>query len=137
MFGLGKIFGGGILGRLLDSVGLGWMNNVLSLTANIMTGNWLAAAKDVFDLVSQFSNDSWQDRISRNPPLGRFGRTSGFSGDYEFSQGRLTDINDQIERAFVTIPDRLRETFSVASYTVENNADANRNLQTAHAYTRV
>lgn len=71
MFGLGKIFGDGLLGKFFDSIGMGWMGNVLSLAVDAMSGNWLAAAKDVFDLVSKFSN-SWSNQVSQFQPLGDF-----------------------------------------------------------------
>lgn len=71
MFGLGKIFGDGLFGKFFDSIGMGWMGNVLSLAVDAMSGNWLAAAKDVFDLVSKFSN-SWSNQVSPFQPLGDF-----------------------------------------------------------------
>jgi hypothetical protein len=90
MFGLDKIFGGdGLFGKLFDSIGLGWMGNVLSLAADVMTGNWLGAAKDVFDLVSKFS-DSWSKSVSPFQPLGDFASGGCFSGD--LTSERLGDI---------------------------------------------
>lgn len=90
MFGLDKIFGGGgLFGKFFDSIGLGWMGNVLSLAANVMTGNWLAAAKDVFDLVSNFSN-SWSKNVSPFQPLGEFANGGCFGGD--LTSARLDDI---------------------------------------------
>jgi hypothetical protein len=76
MFGLGKIFGDGLFGKFFDSIGMGWMGNVLSLAVDAMSGNWLAAAKDVFDLVSKFSN-SWSNQVSQFQPLGDFAFGSG------------------------------------------------------------
>ncbi len=95
MFGLGSIFGdNGIFGKFFDSIGLGWMNNVLSLATNVMTGNWLAAAKDVFDLVSEFSNSSsWMDRVAKQPPLGDFG-SGGCFGANSLSASRLDDFRN-------------------------------------------
>ena len=90
MFGLDKIFGGGgLFGKFFDSIGLGWMGNVLSLAANIMTGNWLAAAKDVFDLVSNFSN-SWSKNVTPFQPLGEFATGGCFGGD--LTSARVDDI---------------------------------------------
>lgn len=80
MFGLGKIFGDGLFGKFFDSIGMGWMGNVLSLAVDVMSGNWLAAAKDVFDLVSKFSN-SWSNQVSPFQPLGDFASGGGFGGD--------------------------------------------------------
>jgi hypothetical protein len=90
MFGLDKIFGGGgLFGKFFDSIGLGWMGNVLSLAADVMTGNWLGAAKDVFDLVSKFSN-SWSQSVSPFQPLGEFASGGCFGGD--LTSDRLGNI---------------------------------------------
>ena len=90
MFGLDKIFGGGgLFGKFFDSIGLGWMGNILSLAANVMTGNWLAAAKDVFDLVSNFSN-SWSKNVTPFQPLGDFAAGGCFGGD--LTSARVDDI---------------------------------------------
>ncbi|HWS86718.1 MAG TPA: hypothetical protein VN282_07125 [Pyrinomonadaceae bacterium] len=89
MFGLDKIFGGdGLFGKFFDSIGLGWMGNVMSLAVNVMTGNWLAAAKDVFDLVSQFSS-SWSKNVTPFQPLGEFA-SGGCFGD--LTGDRMSDI---------------------------------------------
>jgi hypothetical protein len=91
MFGLDSIFGGsGIFGKLFDSIGLGWMGNVLSLAADAMTGNWIGAAKDVFDLVSKFSN-SWSKQVSPFQPLGEFSSNGCFGGG-DLTSDRLSDI---------------------------------------------
>lgn len=105
MFGLGKIFGDGLFGKFFDSIGLGWMGNVLSLATNVMTGNWLAAAKDVFDLVSNFSN-SWSKQVSPFQPLGEFATGGCFGGD--LTSFRLDDIlnddsNSQTVRRGLTV----------------------------------
>ena len=89
MFGLGKIFGDGLLGKFFDSIGMGWMGNVLSLATDVMTGNWLAAAKDVFDLVSNFSS-SWSKQVSPFQPLGDFALGGGFDGG--LTSARVDDI---------------------------------------------
>jgi hypothetical protein len=91
MFGLGKIFGDGLFGKFFDSIGMGWMGNVLSLAVDAMSGNWLAAAKDVFDLVSKFSN-SWSNQVSPFQPLGDFAFGGGgcFGGD--LSSARVDNI---------------------------------------------
>jgi hypothetical protein len=92
MFGLDKLFGSsGLLGGFFDSIGMPWMNNVLSLATNVMTGNWLGAAKDVFNLVSQFSN-SWQNQVDRFQPLGQFGNNSCFGGDNSLSAYRTSEL---------------------------------------------
>lgn len=71
MFGLGKIIDG-VFGKFFDSIGLSWMTQALSLTANIMSGNWVGAAQDIFDLVAEFTDSSWMDRVSSLQPLGAF-----------------------------------------------------------------
>jgi len=130
MFGLDKIFGGGILGKFFDSIGMSWMNNVLSLAVNITTGNWLAAAKDVFDLVSQFSNNSWQNRVSPYQPLGAFGNGSCFGTD-GLSESRVSDIQERADRGATY---GVREAIRTVSYTVGNYAEANANLRNAYLY---
>ena len=79
MFGLGKIFDS-VFGNFFDSIGLGWMAQALSLTANIMSGNWVGAAQDVFDLVAEFTDSSWMDRVASLQPLGGFD-TGGCFGE--------------------------------------------------------
>jgi hypothetical protein len=91
MFGLGKIFGDGLFGKFFDSIGMGWMGNVLSLAVDAMSGNWLAAAKDVFDLVSKFSN-SWSNQVSQFQPLGDF----AFGGGGCFGGGLSSTRVDNI-----------------------------------------
>jgi len=71
MFGIGKIIDG-VFGKFFDSIGLGWMTQALSLTANIMSGNWVGAAQDIFNLVAEFSDSSWMDRVASLQPLGGF-----------------------------------------------------------------
>lgn len=136
---LGKIFGGkGLLGGFFDKIGMSWMNNVLSLAANVMTGNWLAAAKDVFSLVSQFSN-SWMNTVDRHQPLGPFGgRSSCFGGDSVLSQARLQDMQSRAGRSSDAVASRnVSRTISAVSYTVENNALADSNLRNAWTAARV
>ena len=93
MFGLDKLFGGsGLLGSFFDSIGMSWMNNFISLAVNISTGNWLGAAKDVFNLVSQFSN-SWQNQVSQFQPLGAFSTGGCFGGD-NLQLSRMSDLQE-------------------------------------------
>ncbi len=128
MFGLGKIFSG-----FFESIGMGWMGSVLSLATNFMMGNWAGVAEDVFRLVSEFSNDSWQDQVDREPPLGRFGRTSCF-GDGLLSQYRTDELTNQVRDSD---PDGERS-YTRAIYTVQetahNNNVATYNLR--YAYSR-
>jgi hypothetical protein len=91
---------------------MGWMGNVLSLATNVMSGNWLAAAKDVFDLVSKFSN-SWSNQVSPFQPLGdfAFGGNGCFGGD--LASSRVDDImsgagdNQTINRGLSVISDAV------------------------------
>lgn len=100
MFGLDKVFGGnGLLGGFFDKVGMPWMNNVLSLATDVITGNWLGAAKDIFGLVSQFSN-SWMSSVDRNQPLGQFASRGGFASD--------SDADSLPERRLSELKTRLR-----------------------------
>ena len=125
MFGLGKIFSG-----FFDSIGLGWMGSVLSLATNVMMGNWAGVAEDVFRLVSEFSNDSWQSRVDRDQPLGRFGRTSCF-GDNRLSEYRTEELSN---RARELDPDGERsstQAIASAHEAAHNNAIANYRMRVA------
>jgi hypothetical protein len=115
MFGLDKLVGGitdGLLGGLFDKIGMPWMKDIISLAANYMTGNWLGAAKDVFDLVSQFSN-SFADQIDRNQPLGDFNANRSWNRnnildayrmDYLRGRADSKDFNlSRARRAFTAI----------------------------------
>ena len=131
MFGLGKIFSG-----FFESIGMGWMGSVLSLATNFMMGNWAGVAEDVFRLVSEFSNDSWQDQVDREPPLGRFGRTSCF-GDNPLSAYRTDELSNQVrdddpdgERSYTRTIYTLQET-------AHNNATANYNVRYAFETRRI
>jgi hypothetical protein len=71
MFGLGKIFDS-VFGKFFDSIGMGWLGQALALGADIMSGNWVGAAQDVFNLVAQFTDSSWMNRVASLQPLGAF-----------------------------------------------------------------
>jgi hypothetical protein len=93
MFGLGKVFSG-----FFESIGMGWMGSVLSLATNFMMGNWVGVAEDIFRLVSEFSNSSWQDKVDRFQPLGSFGQNSSCFGDNSsLSESRISDLRTQAE----------------------------------------
>jgi hypothetical protein len=130
MFGLNKILGGGgLFGKFFDSIGMSWMNNVISLAANVMTGNWLAAAKDVFDIVSQFSN-SWQNKVGQLQPLGPFG-TPSFAGNDSLPLSRTYDLKS---RAYSSEADGLHDYTSavdVIHQTTQNSAIADMNRRNA------
>lgn len=137
MFGLDKIFGGGggIFGKFFDSMGLGWLGKALSLATNVMTGNWLAAAKDVFELVSQFSSNSWMDQASRFQPLGEFGQNSPF-GTESFSGARADELSTRADSFDPLGQSNSTRAIYVVRETTYNNAVANRNLAYAHASQR-
>ena len=136
MLGLGSIFGdGGIFGKFFDSIGLGWMNNVLSLATNVMTGNWLAAAKDVFDLVSEFSNSqSWMDRVAQQPPLGAFD-SGGCFGSNSLSESRLDDFRTEAGRNDFGLTRNSDEMFGVLGETVSSKMRLDVRLRLAQATT--
>ena len=100
MFGLGKLVGGitdGLLGGLFDKIGMPWMKDIISLAADYMTGNWLAAAKDVFDLVSHFGN-SFTDQIDRNQPLGDFNANRSWNRNNILDAYRMDYLRDRADR---------------------------------------
>ena len=131
MFGLGNIFGSGLFGKFFDSIGLGWMGNVLSLATNVMTGNWLAAAKDVFGLVSQFSNNnSWMSRVSQFQPLGEFA-TDGCFGGGRMSETRAADLRIQADSDEARGLANYSRTIYTVHDTVQNNVTANAYLRQA------
>ena len=138
MFGLDKIFGGkGILGGFFDSIGMSWMNNLISLAVNISTGNWLAAAKDVFDLVSQFSSDSWQNRVDRFQPLGAFATGGGCFGGSALSESRADEFRTRVSADDPAATRNSTRTIFIAHETRYNNSVANDRLRSANAQGRI
>lgn len=75
MLGLGKLLGG-VVGGVLDKVGLGKIAPFVKMGLNAMTGNWMGVAKDVFGLVSGFKGNNFQNSAAKQPPLGGFGSNS-------------------------------------------------------------
>lgn len=129
MFGLdsiGNMFG---LDKLFNSLGMPWMSDVLSLAGNFMTGNWLGAAKDVFDLVSQFSN-SWTNKVDPFQPVGPFGSNSSIGGDI-FSTSRIAELSGRAgEQDPFGLSSASRALF-LAHETVFNSSLANENVRNA------
>ena len=118
MFGLGKIIDG-VFGKFFDSIGLGWMTQALALTADIMSGNWVGAAQDVFNLVAEFSDSSWMNRVASLQPLGAFDG-GGCFGDIlsENTVGRwLEDLTGGGNAS-----GSVFRAFNTASETLQNNA---------------
>jgi len=99
MFGLGKIFDS-VFGKFFDSIGMGWLGQAIALTADIMSGNWVGAAQDVFNLVAEFTDSSWMDRVASLQPLGAFDG-GGCFGDIlsENTLGRFLDTAAGNERS--------------------------------------
>ena len=129
MFGLGKVFSG-----FFESIGLGWMGSVVSLATNFMTGNWVGVAQDIFRLVSEFSNDSWQNRVDRYQPLGAFGRTSCFGGD-SLSESRINDWQDRAGSGDVEVSWNVRRTLDEATSTLQLRSEVDLNRRNAYAAT--
>ena len=126
MFGLGKVFSG-----FFESIGMGWMGNVLSLATNFMTGNWMGVAQDIFRLVSEFSNDSWTSRVDRDQPLGALSR-GGCFGDSSLSESRISDLQTRAERDGAV--NTRRAFYEVASILVlQSDVEANRRRAAATA----
>lgn len=70
MFG----FVGKLVGSVLSKVGLDFLAPIVSMGINFLTGNYAGMIGDIKNLVSQFSNFSFLDKVSKNPPLGSFGQ---------------------------------------------------------------
>ena len=130
MFGLGKIFDS-VFGSFFDSIGLGWMTQALSLTANIMSGNWVAAAQDIFDLVAEFTDIDWVDKIASLQPLGGFDVRGGF-GDL-LSQDTLSQWLNVSGSSDAAGLNNFFRAVSIARETLQNNATATANLRSAVA----
>ena len=119
MFGLGKIIDG-VFGKFFDSIGLGWMTQALALTADIMSGNWVGAAQDIFNLVAEFSDSSWMNRVASLQPLGAFDG-GGCFGEIlsENTVGRWLDLAGGGEGGGVG---RFLAAVHTANETLQNNA---------------
>lgn len=98
MLGLGKIFDG-VFGKFFDSIGMGWLGQAIALTADIMSGNWVGAAQDVLNLVAEFTDSAWMDRVASLQPLGAFDG-GGCFGDIlsENTIGKWLDLAGVDER---------------------------------------
>lgn len=130
MFGIGKLIDG-VFGKFFDSIGLGWMTQALSLTANIMSGNWVGAAQDVFNLVAEFTDSSWMDRVASLQPLGAFDG-GGCFGDIlsEGTLGQWLDLTGAGDRRGLG---NFLGAVNIARETLQNNAMATANLRYAAA----
>lgn len=101
MFG----FVGKLVGSVLSKVGLDFLAPIVSMGINFLTGNYAGMIGDVQNLVSKFSNFSFLDKVSKNPPLGCFGqnRNSDFISrnllNSDFSSWRNQTGENNLERA--------------------------------------
>jgi hypothetical protein len=136
MFGLGDILGSSFIGKFLDSLGLDWLNNFISLAANVASGNWIAAAKDVFDLVAEFSDSSWMQRVSSLAPLGEFDLNSTFDLS-SLTSSRIAEIRDFARSLGVELPKGIEQAIDVIRYTSENSSRVNEQVQNAQRYAHV
>lgn len=92
-----KILGGGLLSSLFDRLGMSWMSNLINIAAGVMTGRWDIVAREVLNLVSQFSN-SWMDSASHDQPLGSFGDNQRFSNYTDVTSARTTSsMSDRLD----------------------------------------
>ncbi|MET0646039.1 MAG: hypothetical protein ABW208_05410 [Pyrinomonadaceae bacterium] len=131
MFGLGKVFSG-----FFDSIGMGWMGSVLSLATNFMMGNWAGVAQDIFQLVSEFSNDSWTNRVDRYQPLGAFGRNSSF-GDGTLSESRVSDLLDRAGNNELASTRAINLVFDEAHNNIRLRCEFDFNRQSAYSAGRM
>src|SRR5215213_8691821 len=127
MFGLGKIFDS-VFGKFFDSIGMGWLGQAIALTADIMSGNWVGAAQDVFNLVAEFTDSSWMNQVASLQPLGAFDG-GGCFGDIlsENTLGRFLDVAAGNERSGVG---QFFSALNVMNETLQNSrvVAANRNF---------
>jgi hypothetical protein len=133
MLGLGKIISG-----FFESIGMGWMGNVLSLATNFMMGNWVGVAQDIFRLVSEFSNDSWRDKVDRFQPLGSFSRGSSCFGNStsSLSESRLSDLRTQAEGDGDEFSVTIRRSLDETSFSLRMQAELNANRWMANGTAR-
>lgn len=139
MFGLGNILGEGLLGGFFDKIGMPWMSNVISLATNVMTGNWIGAAGDVFNLVSSFSN-KWMNSVDQQPPLGQFGNSfsnTNTNSINNLTHTRVQDITIRAGKGKITISQKVTDAFGLVAEAARNRAFATANLQAANLLGRI
>lgn len=130
MLGLGKIFDS-VFGKFFDSIGMGWLGQAIALTADIMSGNWVGAAQDVLNLVAEFTDSSWMDRVASLQPLGAFDG-GGCFGDIisENTLGRFLDVATGDERRGFS---QFFSALNVMQETVHNSSVVSANRRFAAA----
>lgn len=130
MFGLGKIFDS-VFGKFFDSIGMGWLGQAIALTADIMSGNWVGAAQDIFNLVAEFTDNAWMDRVASLQPLGAFDG-GGCFGEIlsENTVGRWLNLATGGERSSLG---QFFSAINVAQETMHNEALVSANRRFAMA----
>jgi hypothetical protein len=98
MFGLGKLIGG-VVGGVLEKVGLGKIAPFVQMGLNAMTGNWMGVAQDVMGLVSNFKGNP-QDKASKQPPLGGFGSTPFSAENSPLKGNKMGGLLDGLKNLF-------------------------------------
>lgn len=98
MFGLGKLLGG-VVGGVLEKVGLGKIAPFVQMGLNAMTGNWMGVAQDVMGLVSNFKSNP-QDRAAGQPPLGNFGSTPFNADNSPLKGNKMGGLLDGLKNLF-------------------------------------
>jgi hypothetical protein len=95
----GKILGG-LIGGVLEKIGLGKIVPFVKMGINALTGNWLGVAKDVFDMVSGFKSN-FMDGASKKPPLGGFEDFSrSFNGESKLNGNRISGFMRGLKNLF-------------------------------------
>jgi hypothetical protein len=89
LFGISKI-----IGSAFKTVGLGRFTPYVERGFNIISGNWFGVARDVEDLVGQFSGSGFLPRAARNAPLGNFGgnQRSAIPVGYLIRENRIINL---------------------------------------------
>lgn len=95
----GKILGG-LVGGVLDKIGLGKIAPFVKMGINALTGNWLGVAKDVFSMVSGFKSN-FLNSASSKPPLGGFENFSrDFRGENRLNTNRISGFMRGLKNLF-------------------------------------
>ena len=92
MFGIIGKLAGGLVGGMLDKIGLGSIAPFVKLGLNALTGNWLGVAQDVFGLISKFKGNPLNQAATR-PPLGNFDQPSNSLQTDQNSNGDTNSLD--------------------------------------------
>lgn len=131
MFGIGKLLGN-VVGGVLDSIGLGKIAPFVKLGLNMLTGNWLGVAEDVFNLVSSFKSNDFLDRAASRPPIGRFANTQRNTANQTAVNTRLEELIDD----YMQNPDQdngtIRSMFEMVRTSYADDLTASTNVSRAY-----